>query len=77
MTLTLTLIFNIDANIIFYLIYVNIREKNFKIYIFFLICVNFMLIYVNIIDRQTDGKTYQNYSSEPHKKETNPTRHTE
>jgi hypothetical protein len=26
-----------------------------------------MLIYVNITDRQTDGQTHQNYSSEPHK----------
>ncbi len=27
--------------------------------------VNVMLIYGNITDRQTDGKTYQWYSSEP------------
>ena len=29
---------------------------------------NFMLIYVNITDRQTDRQTHQKYSSEPHKK---------
>ncbi len=33
-----------------------------------LISDNFMLIYVNITDRQTDRQTHQKYSSEPHKK---------
>jgi len=28
---------------------------------------NFMFIYVNITDRQTDRQTRQKYSSEPHK----------
>ena len=32
-----------------------------------LIYDNFMLIYVNITDRQTGGQTHQKYSSEPHK----------
>ena len=39
-----------------------------KIFFFkFLIYVNFMLIYVNITDGQTDRQTHQKYSSEPHK----------
>ena len=41
---------------------VNNREKKF-LYNVMLIYVN----YVNITDRRTDGQTYQNYSSEPHK----------
>ncbi len=52
------------------LIYVKIIEKNLK-YIFQNLrwCyANFMLIYVHkIIYGQTDGRTTQNYSSEPHK----------
>jgi hypothetical protein len=32
-----------------------------------LLYANFMLIYVNITDRQTDGQTHQKYSLEPHK----------
>ncbi len=32
-----------------------------------LIFANFMLIYVNITDGQTDRQTHLNYSSEPHK----------
>ena len=45
------------------LIYVkNIKKNFFKISIY----VNFMTIYINITDGQTDGQTYQNYSSEPH-----------
>ena len=34
----------------------------------FFIYVNFMLIYVNITDRQTYRQTHQNYSSESHNK---------
>jgi hypothetical protein len=45
------------------LIYVKNIKRNFlKI----LIYVNFMKIYINITDGQTDGQTYQNYSSEHH-----------
>ena len=56
------------------LIYVNIIKKIKKF--FFLFYVNFMLIYVKIIkinkksfllDGQTDRRSTQNYSSEPHK----------
>ena len=46
------------------LIYVKIIKK---LKFFFVIYVNFMLIYVNITDRQMDGQTHQKYSSEPHK----------
>jgi len=46
------------------LIYVKIIKKKFKKK--FLIYVNFMLIYVNITDIQTDRQAHQNYSSEPH-----------
>ena len=64
------------------LIYVKIRKKNKKEF-FFKLCevyANFMLIYVKNIKKkkkkkkkkktfygQTDGRTTQNYSSEPHK----------
>ena len=46
------------------LIYVKIIKKKFKKKN--LIYVNFMLIYVNITDIQTDRQAHQNYSSEPH-----------